>query len=183
MLPISKEVAREIMRPAELAPFDPFTQTRAEYEELKEIERLKGCFSNLKEWRAIRNELQDKRDRLLAGIDRMRHHVQNAGQAQAAIAEEKKNSVQRMLANFGLAREAPPDTGVDVQTLQARADAETRAAETAEAAILEANTQLCAVNRQIAAIDVEFGRVMNPELEHLATRLSGDYMRALGALK
>jgi hypothetical protein len=167
-----------------IGPFNPFEQTRAQYDEAVEIERLRGCVNDLKSWRQVRDALQDRHDAILAGISRMQKHATDAAEAQAAVTAERKSAVGRMLAQFGLAKDAPPaEPSVDPAALRARADAEAHAAAVAEDAILVANEQLGVVSRQIQAVEDEFDRVVAPEIEHLATRLGQTYIKELGALR
>ncbi len=177
--------SEELMRRAEPDPFDPFHESKAQYAERMEIERLKACCIDLPSCHAIRSELELKAERIRDGIQRLGNHASGVAAAKAAVENERKSAVIRLLEKCGWAKDdAPPkEPDVDHLTLQARLDAEERARVVCEDAIKTANEELNVVLQQLQAVDGEIERYIRPELIHLGTRFNSTYMRQLDELR
>jgi hypothetical protein len=151
-----------------------------------ETARLFDEINSLKAWHSLRNAFLDKRDRLKAGIARLHRHGESVEKTQSAIADAAKRAVQSLLIKAGLRDPQPtdePETVADPAALEAALIAETRAKKAADEALAIANQELDLVEKQIKAVNERRNKYMRPELDHLSTRLTGEYVKAIAQLR
>jgi hypothetical protein len=162
-----------------------FATERLEQEAQEETDRLLGNVHDLKAHFCLFNALKEKRERVAGGIARLQKHGDSARSTQAAIVAASKAAVRNLLVKVGLAEpeSGATETVVDQAALEAALLAEQRAAREAAEAIEIANAQLATIDRQIEAVESRRDRYLTPELEHLATRLSSDYVRAIAEVR
>jgi small-conductance mechanosensitive channel len=161
-----------------------FAAEKREQEAQAETERLLSETHSLAQWWHLLTALKDKRDHLRSGIARLHRHGQSVVQTQAAIVEASKAAVRRLLVSVGLAApepEAPPE--VDQAALDAALLVEERAAKEAEQALVIANADLATVDRQIASVENRRNQYLRPELDHISTRLTNEYLTAIANLR
>jgi hypothetical protein len=163
-----------------------FAAERRQQEADAETARLFDEINSLKAWHSLRNAFIDKRDRLKAGIARLHRHGESVEKTQHAIADAAKRAVQALLIKTGLRDPQPdaePENVADPAALEAALIAETRARKVADDALAIANQELDLVEKQIKATNERRNKYMRPELDHLSTRLTGEYVKAIAQVR
>jgi hypothetical protein len=157
---------------------------RAELEADAETDELLAGVRDLIGHKAKLNGLYDTRDVITAGIDKLQKHVAAPSATEQGLRAALAQGARRMLASVGLGSAEPePENTVDTEQLAKRLEAEQRAALVAREALQEANAQLTAVNRKIAAVESRREPFLADAKQQVAEPLGPLFLKQLAALR
>jgi hypothetical protein len=139
--------------------------------------------STLAGWKLWCDELRDELDTLNVGAERLRKHTGAVEATARTLKEIFAARTNRMLASVGIGTVEPDETAVDPAQLEARLEAERRAAREATAALEIIAEKIAVTEKRLAAVRSRAAEFVNPELCNIAGALGPRYIRAINELR
>jgi hypothetical protein len=135
-------------------------------------------------WKAWHNQKRDELDSYHVAAERLGKHLDAPEATQRSLTEAIASGARKMLAGMGIGTaDAEPDAVLAPGQLEARLEAERRAAREATAALEIVNAKIAVTEKQLAAIEARADEFVRPALRELAEALGTQYVRVVNQFR
>jgi hypothetical protein len=140
--------------------------------------------NTLPAWKAWCDGLRDELDSYHAVAERLRKHLDAPEATQRSLTEAVMSGARRMLAGMGIgAPDAEPEATLAPGQLEARLEAERRAAREATAALAIVNEKIAETENRLNAVRARADEFVRSALIALMEPLGGRYIRAVNEIR